>query len=712
MLKIVTSLINLPFAIIQVEFMEDKLAFDSLQLQMSRLVKFVYSPYASGLHYQTPDKTRSDSIKAASSALARSKKQPAASSNSKKSSLDKESSKTRCRNPRKGSSKDSTTEDSSNKKTSKCNGEASSGSSDPKDSLDSAIPDILRYDFSSIIVDDLDGKSKMESTSQETGQSEDTSSTQRSAKPVNIVRPTNGAHKEDNPPGRPLPALNGDLTPAEACELKASLGGRLNGRPLNSSTLASLSNSTTINSTTSATIPSDNVWTTRKLASLNHTSETSNTVTVPSNNTITGDQLEKSRDKLTKQTNPNTPTQISKSSASEKRKKVSNKSGFRLLLRLNSCRWFSFSQVIPSPKVHSSGSFGFTLILLPITNSTGDFLTKYSISGDTSKPKGGLESGQNERKSGKLNQHQIQQPLESGVTNSSNSTSTTVATILDVTDPAPPTFLPHGAQPAFYTPPPFYAAGGPFFPDPHHIPPHSPHGCFLPLHPSQNQPLPPYLFSGAHPGVSGPPYLSFQPPHLIPTGPMHHHHPVAGQNVTTNQGAGSSSSGPQLMGLPPPFVGTNPTTVAALAASAASRIGMSEEERNAIVQVLSKIAPPKISEVGCNNVTINITLPEGITDPLTSTEDNSKPTQPSIKDNNSTEPETSKNNSDEEEKSKELSTPEASQSNAKSWSISPSDLGFALYLAERNENYVCVYVGEVMSILLQDLRPGVHYNTK
>ncbi|VDL19406.1 unnamed protein product [Hymenolepis diminuta] len=622
---------------IQVEFMEDKLAFDSYAA-------------ADVTPCQTPDKTQSDSVKVASSASARPKKQPAASSNSKKSSLDKESSKTRCRNPRKGSSKDSTTEDSSNKKTSKCNGEASSGGGDPKDSLDSAIPDILRDDFSSIIVDELDGKSKMESTPQETGQSEDTSSTQRSAKPVNIVRPTNG--------GRPLPALNGDLTPAEACELKASLGGRLNGRPLNSSTLASLSNSTTINSTTSATIPSDNVWTTRKLASLNNASETSNAVTIPSNNTIIGDQPEKSRDKLTKQTTPNTPTQVSKSSASEKRKKVSNKSG------------------------------------------------------DASKPKGGLESGQNERKSGKLNQHQIQQPLESGITNSSNSTSTTVATILDVTDPTPPTFLPHGAQPAFYAPSPFYAAGGPFFPDPHHVPPHSPHGCFLPLHPSQNQPLPPYLFSGAPPGVSGPPYLSFQPPHLIPTAPMHHHHPVAGQNVTANQGTGSSSSGPQLMGLPPPFVGTNPTTVAALAASAASGIGMSDEERNAIVQVLSKIAPPKISEVGCNNVTINITLPEGITDPLTSTEDNPKPTQPPIKDNNSTELETSKNNSDEEEKSKELSTPEAPQSNAKSWCISPSDLGFALYLAERNENYVCVYVGEVMSILLQDLRPGVHYNTK
>nr|CDS26124.2 Fibronectin type III domain containing protein [Hymenolepis microstoma] len=599
---------------------------------------------------EVPTKSQSDSRKASSSASARTKKQPAASSNSKKkSSLDTESSKTRCRNPRKCSSKESTTEDSSSKKISNCNGETNIGRSDPKDSLDSTTPDVLRDDFPSVTIDDLDGKSKMELAPRETDQSEDTSQNQRSIKPVNIVRPTNG--------GRPLPLLNGDLTPAEACELKASLGGRLNGRPLNSSTLTSLSNSTTTNSTTPATIPSDNVWTARKLAALNNTSETSSTAAAPSNTTSTSDQPEKSGDKVTKQSTPSTPTKISKSSGSEKLKKAPNKGG------------------------------------------------------DTLKSKGGSESVPNEKKSGKKNQHQ-QQNLDGGVTDSSNTIPTTMSTVLDVTDPLPSTFLPNGAQPAFYAPPHFYTAGGPFFPGPHHVPPHPPHGCFLPPHQSQNHHLPPYVFSGTHPGVPAPPYLSFQPPHLVPTGPMHHPHPAGGQSVAVNQGAGSNSSGPQLIGLPPPYVGTNPTAVAALAASAASGIGMSEEERSAIVQVLSKIAPPKISEVGCNNVTINISLPEGIADPLTSTEDNSRPIQAQIKDENSTELETSKNSTDEEGKSKERCTPDSSQSNTKTWSISPSDLGFALYLAERNDNYVCVYVGEVMSILLQDLRPGVHYNTK
>ncbi|VDO04301.1 unnamed protein product [Rodentolepis nana] len=618
---------------------------------------------------EIPTKTPSDSTKASSSASVRTKKQPTASSNSKKKpSLDTESSKTRSRNPRKCPSKESSTEDSSNKKTSNCNGETKIGRSDTKDNLDSTIPEVLRdvrtvspfasfpigpLDFASATIVDLDGKCKVELASRETDQAEDMSQNQRAIKPVNVVRPTNG--------GRPLPLLNGDLTPAEACELKASLGGRLNGRALNSSALTSLSNSTATNSTTPATIPSDNnVWTARKLAALSSASETSNTAATPSHVTSTGDQPEKSGDRVVQQSSPSTPTKTSKSSTSEKRKKAPNKGG------------------------------------------------------DTSKSKGGSESGSNEKKSGKKNQQQKQQHLDSGVTDSSNTIPTTVSTILDVTDPVPSTFLPNGAQPAFYAPPHFYATGGPFFPGPQHVPPHPPHGCFLPPHQSQNHHLTPYVFSGTHPGVHGPPYLSFQPPHLVPTGPMHHPHPTGGQNIAVNQGASSNSSGPQLIGLPPPYVGTTPTAVAALAASAASGIGMSEEERNAIVQVLSKIAPPKISEVSCNNVTINISLPEGITDPLTSTEDNSKPAQPQVKDDNSTELEPrTKNSIDEEEgKSKERQTPDSSQSNTKSWSISPSELGFALYLAERNDNYVCVYVGEVMSILLQDLRPGVHYNTK
>ncbi|VDK23411.1 unnamed protein product, partial [Taenia asiatica] len=131
-----------------------------------------------------------------------------------------------------------------------------------------------------------------------------------------------------------------------------------------------------------------------------------------------------------------------------------------------------------------------------------------------------------------------------------------------------------------------------------------------------------------------------------------------------------------------------------------------------------------ISSVDCRSVTINISIPENlciVEQPPNSTGEGRKPPsgvtskkgeKSQVVDSDDRGEDNSEVKSAPQESS--VTTVDASRipSNPKPWSIPPSDLRFALYLAERNENFVCVYVGEVTCILLQDLRPGVQYNIK
>ncbi|KAL5967036.1 hypothetical protein TSMEX_005304 [Taenia solium] len=200
--------------------------------------------------------------------------------------------------------------------------EAQKGPSQPK------VSALLRDDYSSLTFDETDSKALAESASHEPNgaASADTSLSQRTAKPVNVVRPTNG--------GRPLSAMNGDLTPAEACELKSSFG-RLNGRPLDPSS------SPTVSPPIQVANRPDNVWAARKLAALGGYAE-GPAATTTATTTMTTGKPDRSGEKpnhmppstiTTMPTKPNaiTPgTASGKQGISEKRKKTS-KNG-RLLM--------------------------------------------------------------------------------------------------------------------------------------------------------------------------------------------------------------------------------------------------------------------------------------------------------------------------------------------------------------------------------------------
>ena len=107
--------------------------------------------------------------------------------------------------------------------------------------------------------------------------------------------------------------MNGDLTPAEACELKASLG-RVNGRPFVPASLP-----------VQATGQPENVWTARKLAAL------SVAESAPTNPPGGGDQPSKAGEKQKSTPSSTTAVNSSKPGASEKRKKSSKNGAFMLL---------------------------------------------------------------------------------------------------------------------------------------------------------------------------------------------------------------------------------------------------------------------------------------------------------------------------------------------------------------------------------------------
>ncbi|KAL5107496.1 Fibronectin type III domain-containing protein 3B [Taenia crassiceps] len=530
------------------------------------------------------------------------------------------------------------------------------------------ISALLRDDFSSLTFDETDIKAEAESASHEPngGASVDNSLSQRIAKPVNVVRPTNG--------GRPLPAMAGDLTPAEACELKASFG-RLNGRSLDPSS------SPTVSPPLQAANRPGNVWTARKLAALGGYAEAPPAATTTTT-TMTTDKFDR---------------------IGEKPKRIPSSTISTAPTKLNTVTTGT-----------ASGKQG-----------TSEKRKKSSKNGEVSKQKGNTESSSGDKKTSKKDQQKNSGPNTLTFTTAPN-TNAAATTTLDVTETAS-AFLPSTTQHPYYSSPPFYATGtphpSPFFPAPPHThfgpPPPPPPPCFMPAPPPPHfqqthhsaQPPPHYLFSPGNPAavVAGAPYLSFQLPpppitHGLP-GPLH-------------PAAGPVSTAAPLLGVPHTLPFVTPT------AAGAATLGMAEDERTAIVRVLSRIAPPKISSVDCRSVTINISIPDNLCigeQPSNSTGESRKlPSSVTSKKGGKSqgvENEVRGESSSElKSTTQESTTPTADAtripSNPKSWSLPPSDLRFALYLAERNENFVCVYVGEVTCILLQDLRPGVQYNIK
>uniref|UniRef100_A0A5K3ESZ9 Fibronectin type-III domain-containing protein n=1 Tax=Mesocestoides corti TaxID=53468 RepID=A0A5K3ESZ9_MESCO len=555
----------------------------------------------------------------------------------------------------------------------KCNGKASRTAglkeAEPakEASISSKIPPGLHDDFSSIAFDSADGRpvtaSTLTSKELPTKASVDANLPQRAAKPVNVVRPTNG--------GRPLSALNGDLTPAEACELKASLG------KTNTKHLASSLSSAPPPPIHVAGQP-DNVWTARNLTVHANTEPKSSPAPQTPPPTSLSEKSSPKDEDTEKPKNcsaSTTSTKLVKSGPSEKRKKQSKGAD-------------SLKQ-----KVASSAS----------------------------------EVGLGDMKIAKKDQH-LGGNLPAG-----NLPPAATATTLDVTEQAPIFLLSptpgtsHPSQHPYYFGPPFYAAGGPhpstFFAAPRHthFGPPAPSPCFIPPPPPPSHfqqthhsptPPPPYFFSPANPAavVAGTPYLSFQlPPPPISHGlPAHLH------------AGGPNSAGTPVLGVPHtiPFV-------AQAATAGGGTMALGEEERNAIIQVLSKIGPPEISSVDCRSVTINISVPENLSigvqeQPL---EDTSKAKGNFNGHKEEFNAEECSRVGVEDADTVQASSPNGpsgsdaaecppTPSTAKLWSIPPSELRFALYLAERNENFVCVYVGEATCILLQDLRPGVQYNIK
>ncbi|VDM20227.1 unnamed protein product, partial [Hydatigera taeniaeformis] len=337
--------------------------------------------------------------------------------------------------------------------------------------------------------------------------------------------------------------MNGDLTPAEACELKASLG-RLNGRS------PGPSSSPTVSPSVKVANQPDNVWTARKLAALGGYAETpaANTATTTNMNSGKSDRIGEK------------PNHISSSA-------VAAAPG-----KLNSVTSDTASSKQGIVEKHK----------------------KTSKNGDVLKQKGNLESSSGDKRTSKKDQQQNRgAPTLSFTTTPSANAATT--TTLDVTETAS-TFLPNTVQHPYYSAPPFYTTGtphpSPFFPAPPHThfgPPPPPPPCFIPpplppyfqqTHHPPAQPPPPYLFSPANPAavVAGAPYLSFQLPppsitHGLP-GPLH-------------PAAGSVSTGTPLLGVPHTLPFVTPTT------ASPTTIGIAEEERNAIVRAISKISPPK-----------------------------------------------------------------------------------------------------------------------
>nr|CDS19493.1 Fibronectin type III domain containing protein [Echinococcus granulosus] len=623
---------------------------------------------------ETPDKSPLASASASSSTLGQSKKQ--STSGKKKATTnigaEGESSKSRAKKSRKVSSVETTVSvpplipEEIPKTGLICNRggqenlrEAQKAPSQPK------ISALLRDDYSSLTFDETDGKAVVESASGESNgtASVDTSLSQRTARPVNVVRPTNG--------GRLLSAINGDLTPAEACELKASLG-RVNGKPLNPSSSPAVSSPVKV-----ANQP-DNVWTARKLAALGGHVETPAATTTTTVTTGKFDRIGEKPKHMSSSTISTTPTKS--------------------------------TTVTPATAAGKQG--------------VSENRKKASKNGEVSKPKGNFESNSDDKKTPKKDQQQNSGTNTLSSTAAPN-TNAIVTTTLDVTETAT-TFLPNTTQHPYYSAPPFCNTAtphpSPFFPAPPHThfgpPPPPPPSCFMPPpppHHSPVQPPPPYLFSSGNPTavVAGAPYLSFQ----LPPPPITHGLPSPLHPTT-----GAVPTGAPLLGVPHTLPFVTPTTAAAAAGTAT--IGIAEDERSTIIRVLSKIAPPKISSVDSRSVTINISIPENLCideQPLNSTGEIQKPPsnvtskkggKSDRADNEDRGEDTSAVKSTTQESS--VTTVDATNTPpiSKSWSIPPSHLRFALYLSERDENFVCVYVGEVTCILLQDLRPGVQYNIK
>eukprot|EP00108_Taenia_solium_P006741 TsM_000465600 transcript=TsM_000465600 gene=TsM_000465600 len=216
--------------------------------------------------------------------------------------------------------------------------------------------------------------------------------------------------------------------------------------------------------------------------------------------------------------------------------------------------------------------------------------------GEVSKQKGNTESSPGDKKTLKKDQQQNSGANTLAFTTIPN-TNAVATTTLDVTETAS-AFLPNTTHHPYYSTSSFYATGtphpSPFFPAPPHThfgpPPPPPPPCFMPPPPQHHfqqthhpaQPPPPYLFSPGHPAavVAGTPYLSFQ----LPPPPITH-----GLPSPLHPAAGSVSTAAPLLGLPHtlPFVTPSNT--------GAATIGTAEDERNAIIRVLSRIAPPKVS---------------------------------------------------------------------------------------------------------------------